>query len=140
MLADALQWLDVLQWLNESRSVIHLVLHVAVPLLVALGIAGQVSSLSYKLIFMVLMATMAVDIDHLLADPIYAPGRCSIWFHPLHTLWPMVIYTCMMLWPLALKIVLKPIQRSHQIIGLVGLGLVIHMLLDWADCLWMKAC
>ena len=26
-----------------------------------------------------------IDLDHLLADPVYAPDRCSIGFHPLHT-------------------------------------------------------
>ena len=131
---------DALLWLNESRSVIHLVLHAVVPLLIAIPLARQVTSASWRFIFLLLMATMAVDIDHLLADPIYAPGRCSIWFHPLHTLWPIVIYTGMMLWPLALKVAAKPIKKAHQIVGLVGLGLVIHMVLDWTDCLWMKAC
>ena len=33
-----------------------------------------------------------IDIDHLLADPIYAPGRCSIGFHPLHTAPAIAVY------------------------------------------------
>ena len=30
-----------------------------------------------------MIATMLVDIDHLLADPIYDSSRCSIGTHPL---------------------------------------------------------
>ncbi len=67
-----------------------------------------------------MVATMAVDLDHLLADPIYAPGRCSIGFHPLHTTVPIVIYVLML---------------GHKKTRLVGAGLVIHMILDATDCL-----
>lgn len=132
--------MDILTWLNESRSWIHLVLHVLLPLMAAVAISKALKELGCRFIFMLLMATMVVDIDHLLAEPIYAPGRCSIWFHPLHTLWPMVVYGLMMVWPFILKIAAKPIAKVHQIVGLLGLGLVVHMLLDWSDCLWMRAC
>jgi hypothetical protein len=36
--------------------------------------------------------TIIVDLDHLLADPIYDPNRCSIGFHPLHSYPAIVIY------------------------------------------------
>ena len=68
------------------------------------------------------MLGMSIDIDHLLADPVYDPLRCSMGFHPLHT-WPFVL----------LYILLSVIPRTR----LLGLGLVIHMLLDTADCLQM---
>ena len=80
---------------------------------------------------------MLVDADHLLADPIYDPNRCSIGFHPLHT-WPaIVIYVGFFLVPLImsrrqagdnLKVAMR---MSH----LIGLGLLIHMILDGLDCL-----
>jgi len=35
---------------------------------------------------------MLVDLDHLLATPIFAENRCSINFHPLHTYTAMVFY------------------------------------------------
>ena len=35
---------------------------------------------------------MFVDLDHLLANPIYDPCRCSIGFHPLHNYFAIVIY------------------------------------------------
>ena len=62
---------------------------------------------------------MLVDIDHLLADPIYDPLRCSIEFHPLHALWLMPVY-------MALAVYSKT--------RLIGVGLVIHMCLDSMDC------
>lgn len=86
---------------------------------------------------MIMIATMLVDVDHLLADPIYDPNRCSIGFHPLHT-WPtIVIYVGLFLVPLImsrrqagdnLKVAMR---MSH----LIGLGLLIHMILDGLDCL-----
>ena len=86
---------------------------------------------------MIMIATMLVDIDHLLADPIYDPTRCSIGFHPLHT-WPaIVIYVGLFLVPLILSIRqagdnLKVAMRMSH---LIGLGLLIHMILDGLDCL-----
>ncbi len=66
-----------------------------------------------------MMATMLVDLDHLLANPIYDAGRCSIGFHPLHGLVPMMIYCLLCLLP-----------KTRY----VGIGLMIHMLLDSIDC------
>ena len=73
--------------------------------------------------YLLLMLGMIVDVDHLLADPIYDPMRCSMGFHPLHT-WPFVVG----------YILLSLVPRSR----LLGFGLVIHMLLDTADCLQMR--
>ncbi len=64
-------------------------------------------------------ATMLVDLDHLLANPVYDPERCSIGFHPMHGLLPIALY---------IAICLVPKLRY------VGMGLVIHMALDWVDC------
>ena len=66
-----------------------------------------------------MMVTMLVDIDHLLATPIYDPLRCSINFHPLHQFLPIGLY-----------VVLNFIPKTRWI----GIGLVIHMLLDSFDC------
>lgn len=66
-----------------------------------------------------MIATMVVDIDHLLATPIYDPMRCSIGFHPLHQLPAIVAY-----------IVMLGFSKTR----LIGLGLVIHMILDSLDC------
>lgn len=70
-----------------------------------------------------MLLTMLVDLDHLLARPVYDPGRCSIGFHPLHSEWMLPVY-----------IALVALPRTR----LVGLGLVIHMVLDAVDCAWMR--
>ncbi len=66
--------------------------------------------------------TMLVDVDHLLATPIYVAERCSINFHPLHTSWAIGIY------------VLLLIPNKTR---LIGIGLLTHMLLDWQEC-WVN--
>ncbi len=66
-----------------------------------------------------MIATMLVDLDHLLADPIYDPQRCSIGFHPLHTFWAIPIYL----------ILCFPKKTRY-----IGIGLMIHMALDSLDC------
>jgi hypothetical protein len=99
----------------DIRPVFHLFLHAAVPLAVALLFFRP----RWKRAWVIMLATMLVDLDHLLADPIYDPGRCSIGFHPLHT-YPMIAVYVLMTLP-------RPTR-------LVGVGLVIHMALDAIDC------
>jgi hypothetical protein len=99
-------------------AVIHLVLHIVVPGVVAFVFFRE----KWKKAWLIMIATMLVDLDHLLADPIYDPTRCSIGYHPLHT------------WPAIGVYVVLTIPRKTR---LVGLGLVIHMALDGIDCLVM---
>lgn len=47
----------------------------------------------------IMVATMLIDLDHLLADPIFDPNRCSLGYHPLHTLWAAALYTGLLLIP-----------------------------------------
>ncbi|MEH6457227.1 MAG: DUF6122 family protein [Cocleimonas sp.] len=69
--------------------------------------------------YLIIMSTMLVDLDHLLANPIYDATRCSIGFHPLHAELPIIAY-----------IVLSIFPKTR----LLGLGLLIHMALDSVDC------
>ncbi|GGO74600.1 DUF6122 family protein [Bowmanella pacifica] len=94
---------------------LHILLHALIPLLIALSFAGK----QWRKAFVIMMLTMLVDLDHLLATPIYDPQRCSIGFHPLHQ-WPWFI----------LYGLLAFLPKTRWI----GVGLVIHMLLDWQDC------
>tara|TARA_B110000503_G_scaffold135671_1_gene216642 strand:- start:671 stop:985 length:315 start_codon:yes stop_codon:yes gene_type:complete len=103
------------------------VFHIAVHLLLPLLIAGIFFRARWQFAAFVMIATMLVDLDHLLATPIYDPGRCSIGFHPLHQLWLILLYGLMSFIPK---------------LRLIGLGLCIHMLLDALDCqstngMWM---
>lgn len=101
------------------RATVHLMLHVAVP--------GAVARIFFSKAFvrawLIMLATMIVDVDHLLANPVYDAGRCSIGIHPLHQYPIIVLYGLLALWPKT---------------RLIGVGLVIHMLLDGLDCVWMQ--
>jgi len=85
---------------------------------------------------MVLIATMIVDVDHLLANPIYDPARCSIGFHPLHTWLAILVYLVLFVTPFIIPKKLKTEKNKlfFSVVHLAGLGLLIHMALDWIDC------
>ena len=70
-----------------------------------------------------MLSTMIVDLDHLLADPIFQADRCSINFHPLHTYYAITIYVIMIFFR-------KPFN-------IIGIGLALHMTTDLIDCLIM---
>jgi hypothetical protein len=93
----------------------HLVLHFLIPLLIASVFFRK----AWKMSYLLMIATMLVDLDHLLASPIYDAGRCSIGFHPLHQYWLIAIYFIMSMYPKT---------------RLIGIGLIIHMALDAIDC------
>lgn len=95
---------------------IHYFLHLGFPLILALVFFRS----EWKKVYLILLATMLVDLDHLLADPIFDPNRCSINFHPLHTYYAMVVYVALLFF-----------KKPYNIIGL---GLVLHMLTDGLDC------
>ena len=97
-------------------SVAHLALHAAVPGLVAWLFFRP----RWKRGWLVMLLTMLVDADHLLASPVFDPDRCSIGFHPLHTGPAIAVYLGLAL--------MRPTR-------LIGVGLVIHMVLDGLDCL-----
>lgn len=98
-----------------ATAMLHIVLHFLMPVVVALIFYRQQLGKACLIMF----ATMLVDLDHLMADPIYDPNRCSIGFHPLHTYPAIVIYLLMVFWPKT---------------RLFGIGLVLHMALDYIDC------
>lgn len=94
---------------------LHLFLHALLPALITTLFFRDRWLQTYA----VMMATMLVDLDHLLATPIYDPGRCSIGFHPLHEPWLFILYAALCVVP-----------KMH----LVGIGLIVHMALDSLDC------
>lgn len=102
----------------ELRPLLHLLLHVIVPVATARVFWPK----AWKRTALWMLAAWVIDLDHLLADPVYAPGRCSIGFHPLHT------------WPAMLAYGALVIPRKTR---WFGVGLVIHIVLDGIDCLMM---
>ena len=102
------------------RIFIHYFLHFGFPLVIAMLFFRK----DWKQVYFIFLATMLVDLDHLLANPIFQATRCSINFHPLHTYYAIGVY-----------VVLLFLKRPFK---LIGLGLVFHMLTDWIDCLLMN--
>ncbi|TXE05798.1 hypothetical protein ES711_14615 [Gelidibacter salicanalis] len=99
------------------QSLIHYGIHFGGPLLVAFLFFKA----HWKRAFLIMIATMIIDLDHLLAVPLFDPGRCSINFHPLHTYYAMVVYLAFLFF-----------KKTR----IIGIGLVIHMIADATDC-WM---
>ncbi len=111
---------------------LHIALHFAVPLAVAYAFwRGE-----WRVAFIVMMATMAVDLDHLLADLIYDPDRCSIGFHPLHQPSVIVVYAMLFIGSFIIGDAQRPERWGRRILYArwIGAGLLIHMALDAADC------
>lgn len=101
------------------QSITHYFLHFGLPLLIAFLFFRK----EWGRVYLILVATMLVDLDHLLADPVFAPNRCSIDFHPLHSYYAMAVYSLMLFF-----------RRPYN---LIGFGLLLHMLTDFIDCLFM---
>lgn len=112
-------------------------LHIALHFLVPLALAAAFYRPAWRGAALIMIATIAVDVDHLLADPIYDPARCSIGFHPLHGALAIAGYVLLCVAPLLYgrargrKGVLSPAARAGH---LIGLGLLVHMALDAIDC------
>lgn len=104
-------------------SFIHYFLHLGFPLILACIFFPK----NWKKAYLIMLATMLIDLDHLLANPIFDANRCSIGFHPLHTAYAAIIYMLLLLLP-----------KNSRIIGL---GLLFHLLTDLIDCMMMyNAC
>ena len=101
------------------QTSIHYFLHFGLPLLLALLFFRS----EWKKVYLIFISTMLVDLDHLLASPIFQANRCSIQFHPLHTYWVMIIY-----------LILSLLKRPFN---LIGFGLLMHMVTDFIDCIFI---
>ncbi len=99
------------------QSLVHYGIHFGLPLIIALLFFKKMWLKAYG----IMLLGMLIDLDHLLANPIFASNRCSINFHPLHSYYAIVVYI--------LLLIPKPTR-------LLGLGLVIHIIADTVDC-WM---
>ena len=73
----------------------------------------------WKKAWIIMIATRVVDLDHLLANPIFDPNRCSINFHPLHSYYAITLYF----------LALIPVKTR-----IVATALLFHMLTDFLDC------
>lgn len=108
------------EFLKILQLIIHYGLHLILPGLIAWVFFRK----KWKKAWLIMIATMLVDLDHLLANPIFDPNRCSIGFHPLHSYYIIVTYFLMLLIP-------------NIYVRIVAVGLLLHMLTDLQDCFWI---
>ena len=101
------------------QTTVHYSLHFVAPGLLAWALFPDMWVLGW----MVMIGTMLVDLDHLLAQPIFDSQRCSIGFHPLHSYLAISFYALLLLVP-------------NVYVQMVAIGLLFHMLTDWLDCKW----
>ncbi|WP_206026009.1 DUF6122 family protein [Hymenobacter metallicola] len=103
--------------LFSAQTLVHYSLHFLFPAVLALVFFPAMWQAAY----LMMLATMLMDLDHLLAKPIFDPLRCSVGYHPLHSFYAFPVYALLLLLP-----ALQP----------VAVGLLFHLFTDTVDCLW----
>ena len=102
------------------RFLLHYGIHFLLPILIGM--------LFFKkqrwIVIIILLSGIIIDIDHLLATPVFDPNRCSLGYHPLHSFWILPVYLVLFLY------------RKTRIFGL---ALLIHILADAVDCLFLRS-
>lgn len=99
------------------RHTVHYSFHLLVPI----AFAKLLWKDKWKTAWLIMLATMLIDLDHLLADPIFDPNRCSIGFHPLHTIWAALVYG---------GLLAVPSWKWRA----VSVGCLWHLCTDYIDC------
>ena len=79
----------------------------------------------WKVAGLVIASANLIDLDHLLADPIFDPNRCSIGFHLLHG------------WEAALAYILM-LAIPRWYIRAFAIGALWHLAVDYGDCMMMQ--
>jgi len=93
----------------------HYGLHFIFPALIAfIGFRTQ-----WKKVYFLFILTMLVDLDHLLATPIFDANRCSIGYHPLHSYLAIAFYG---------------VGCFFTKTRIIAIGLLLHMFADLVDC------
>lgn len=98
------------------KFIIHYGLHILLPLVIAFIFFPK----KWKIVLIIFLSCFLVDLDHLLATPIFQENRCSIGFHPLHSYVAIAIYFALLL---------------CKKVRIIAIGLLLHMLADFVDCL-----
>ena len=101
------------------RFIAHYGIHFIVPITVALIFFKK-----YKWrASIILLLGIFIDVDHLVANPIFDASRCSINYHPLHTYWAIAIYMTLLVF-----------KKTR----IWGIAFLIHILADLVDCLFIN--
>lgn len=100
------------------RFCMHYGIHFILPIII-----GLVFFKEHRLkIILILLAGIILDLDHLWAEPIFDPNRCSINFHPLHKYWAIGGYFLLLFF-----------TKTR----IFGIAFLIHILADTVDCYLM---
>ena len=99
------------------RPLVHYGIHLGLPLVIAFAFYPK----KHWGVALLLLAGLAIDLDHLWAHPVFDPNRCSIGFHPLHSYVAIACYATLLFF------------RKTR---LAGAALMIHIAADLADC-WL---
>lgn len=99
------------------QFLVHYFLHLIFPA----SVAYRFFKATWKRTYLVFLLTMLVDLDHLLADPVFQQCRCSINFHPLHSYIAIIAYVLLLL---------------HRKTRIIAIGLLMHMITDGIDCIF----
>jgi hypothetical protein len=97
------------------RFILHYGIHFLVPIAIGLFFFKE----NRSRVIIILLSAILIDVDHVLASPIFDSNRCSIDFHPLHSYWAIAIYFASLFF-----------KKTR----LFGIALLIHILADLTDC------
>lgn len=97
------------------KFAVHYGFHFLLPLLLSMLFFKK----NWKIVYLIFLCSMLVDLDHLLANPIFQKNRCSINFHPLHSYFAIGIYF---------------IGLFFKKTRIIAIALLFHMLTDFIDC------
>lgn len=98
------------------REIVHYFLHFVFPLVVAKIFYRN----NWQKAYLLMLATMLVDLDHIFANPVFDPTRSSVGFHPLHSYPAVALYFLGFLF-----------LKGHY--KIIALGLTMHMFTDFQD-------
>lgn len=100
------------------QNTIHYSIHFGFPLVIAFIFYKN----NWKQAYFIMLLGLLIDLDHLLANPIFDAHRCSVNFHPLHSYYAIGLY------------IILCIPKKTR---LIGIGLIIHIFADVIDCYLM---
>ena len=108
--------------MEANIDVVRYAIHYSCHLLVPFAFAKLFWKENWGRAGLIMLCTMLIDLDHLLANPVFDPGRCSVGFHPLHTLWAWIFY---------FGLLVIPSWKWRA----VSIGCMWHLGTDYIDCI-----
>ncbi len=97
------------------KFILHYGLHFLLPFILSIVFFKK----KWKIVYLIFLCSMLVDLDHLLANPIFDKNRCSINFHPLHSYIAIGFYF---------------LGLFFTKTRILAIALLLHMLADYIDC------